>query len=140
MHPVLKNTYNYFENIKGKKLVILLLSLLVVFLTLGILLGQLPTLLNGKTNTDTKTSETTTTNSQALVERAGKVVYSDPSLFPKDEISYKLIDSDGKLVILLKAGDDKLKVIEGATVRLKGKLQKTTDGSEVLVVEQVIFK
>ena len=74
MHPVLKNTYNYFENIKGKKLVILLLSLLVVFLTLGILLGQLPTLLNGKTNTDTKTSETTTTNSQALVERAGKVV------------------------------------------------------------------
>src|SRR3989344_3776901 len=138
MHPVLKNTYNYFENIKGKKLVILLLSLLVVFLTLGILLCQLPTLLNGKTNTDTKTSETTTTNSQALVERAGKVVYSDPSLFPKDEISYKLIDSDGKLVILLKAGDDKLKVIEGATVRLKGKLQKTTDGSEVLVVEQVI--
>ncbi len=76
-----------------------------------------------------------------LIERSGKVVYIDPSKYPDDGVSYKLIDRDGKDIVLLKASDDKLKLVEGAFVTLRGKMQMLTDGvTQALFVQQIIYK
>ena len=140
MSPVLKDTYNYFENFTGKRLLVLVVSLFVSFLVVGLLLGQLQAIIKGKKgNTSVVVPENKGTTA-GVVEKSGRVVYSDPALHPDDKISYKLIDASGKDIILLKASDDKLKVIEGGFVKVRGKLKKTLDGKfDVLIVEQVVF-
>jgi len=109
-------------------------------LSLGVAIGQIPILFDNRGGETIIVTEGNQKPVEKVVEMSGKVVYSDPSLHPNDNISYKLLDSSGKAVILLSATDDKLKVIEGATVKLQGKLSKTADGKEdVLLVDKVIF-
>lgn len=140
MQPVLKNTYDYFETIKGRRLLFVVLFSFLAFLLVGVLLGQLPAMLEQNTAV-TVPEKFIKTNDSSLVERSGKVVYVDPSLYPGEGISYKLIDTAGKDIILLKASDDKLKIIEGASVKLRGRIVKTANGkSEVLFVDQIVFK
>jgi len=138
--PYASRLYNYFEKFQGKRLIALLVAFFIIFLSLGVAIGQIPILFDNRGGETIIVTEGNQKPVEKVVEMSGKVVYSDPSLHPNDNISYKLLDSSGKAVILLSATDDKLKVIEGATVKLQGKLSKTADGKEdVLLVDKVIF-
>jgi len=55
-----------------------------------------------------------------------------------DNIKYVLTDLLGKDVILLKASDEKLTVVEGLRVKVSGVIGKTKDGKDYLLVEEVI--
>ena len=138
MMSVLKNSYDYFEGFKGKNLIILLVSVVVFSLLGGLLLGQTPFFSN-ESSIIPKKSEYNNIIS-VFSEKYGIVVYTNPSEFPNDNISYKLVDENGKDIIFLMASDDKLKVIENTTVKLKGRVTKTSDGlRDVLKVEEVVF-
>lgn len=138
MMSVLKYSYDYFEGFKGKNLIILLVSVVVFSLLGGLLLGQTP-FFSDKSSIIPKKSEDNNIIS-VFSEKYGRVVYTNPSEFPNDNISYKLVDEDGKDIIFLTASDDKLKVIENTTVKLKGRVVKTSDGlRDVLKVEEVVF-
>ncbi len=127
------------SSLKGKKLFLLSLGFFLVFIVIGILIGQFSNLIPDNKNGSEAVPEVKVTETP-LVEKVGKVVYVDPSLYPNDNISYKLINEKGDDIILLSASDDKLKVVEGATVKLKGRLEKTKDGSrDVFFVEQIVF-
>ena len=140
MLPYASRLYNYFEKFQGKRLIALLVAFFIIFLSLGVAIGQIPILFDNRGGETIIVTEGNQKPVEKVVEMSGKVVYSDASLHPNDNISYKLLDSSGKAVILLSATDDKLKVIEGATVKLQGKLSKTADGKEdVLLVDKVIF-
>ena len=68
-------------------------------------------------------------------------MYVDPQLYPNDRISYSLVDSSNTEIILLKATDQKLAVVEGLTVVVFGEVQKTSDDTkDVLLVEKVVVK
>ncbi len=73
-------------------------------------------------------------------EYTGIVRYTNPKLYPNDNISYYL-DVGPENDILLKASDEKLTVVEGLNVSVSGKLSKTVDGKkDVLLVEKVTVK
>lgn len=138
MFSALKNAHDYFEGFKGKNLIILLVSVVFFSLIGGLFLGQTPLFLD-ENSVNKKKSEDTNIIS-VFAEKYGRVVYTNPLEFPNDNISYKLVDENGKDIILLMASDDKLKVIENSTVRLKGRVAKTSDGTkDVLKVEEVVF-
>ncbi|MEK7595113.1 MAG: hypothetical protein AAB443_00775 [Patescibacteria group bacterium] len=139
MLPAVKKLYDYFEGFRGKKLVVLVACVFTLFALLGLILGQLPNFLkNTKGAKKEDSSENVTLQDPA--QKLGKVVYVNPDTYPDENISYKLVDAQGKDIILLKADDDKLKFVEGATVKLKGKVERTNDGKkEVFFVEQVVY-
>ena len=138
MMSVLKNSYDYFEGFKGKNLIILLVSVVVFSLLGGLLLGQTPFFSNESSIIPKKSEDNNIIS--VFSEKYGRVVYTNPSEFPNDNISYKLVDENGKDIIFLMASDDKLKVIENTTVKLKGRVTKTSDGlRDVLKVEEVVF-
>ncbi|MBI4091459.1 hypothetical protein HY419_01760 [candidate division WWE3 bacterium] len=141
MSSVLKDTYNYFETFKGKRLIYLILGLFFGFLMVGLLVGFLPGLVDNEPSqnvTEEKNPANQPQNEE--IEKTGRVVYVDPSNYPDDGISYKLVDEKGNDIILLKTSDDKLKVIEGSKVRLVGKMEKSFDKTkDVLFVSKIIY-
>ena len=141
MYPVFKKTYDYFENIRGKKLLTVSVLLVILSLTFGVLIGQIPTLLQFKQETQNVPKEVNGGENSVLIEKSGRVVFVDPSKYPGEGISYKLIDEkSGKDITLLRASDDKLKFIEGGVAKLRGKSTKTSGGEDVLFVEKIVFK
>ncbi len=141
MKPAIKKIHDYFENFHGKKLIFLFAGIFVASLIIGLLIGQIPALLDKKPNEPIYVPKDPGKKVEDLIERSGKVVYIDPSKYPDDGVSYKLIDRDGKDIVLLKASDDKLKLVEGAFVTLRGKMQMLTDGvTQALFVQQIIYK
>jgi len=140
MPALLKYLYYKIEGIKGKKLAVLIFLIFLIFIPVGILVGNnIPTLLNN--------SENQPVNQEVPVETVeassytGKVMYVDPQLYPNDRISYSLVDSSNTEIILLKATDQKLAVVEGLTVVVFGEVQKTSDDTkDVLLVEKVVVK
>lgn len=117
--------------------------LFVVFLLLGVIIGQFPLLaefLSANQDNSQIEEQTPAPTIETQTQKKGKVVYVNPSLRPSENVSYKLLDSEGKDIIFLEAGDDKLKFVEGATVTLKGKIQKLQNTKyDVLFVEQVVY-
>lgn len=88
-------------------------------------------------------NQTVTTGQQRAAKKSyqGKVAFIDPSFYPEDKISFKLVDASGDKKILLKADDDKLVVVEGLDVELTGSITKTADRREdVLIVEEITVK
>ncbi len=70
----------------------------------------------------------------------GRITYINPNFYPEDEITYALTSSRGDRVILLKADDDKLTVVEGLNVKVYGTLSRTLDNKEdVLIVSEVVI-
>ena len=135
-----KEVLDKVESIKGKKLVLYLIPLFILFVFVGIAVGNLiPGLLKKDENTlDLDQIEKTQKKSN---QYQGKVVFVDPNFYPNDDISFYLENSSGETIILLKTNDEKLTVVEGLNVTVFGDLEKTADGKEdVLMVEKVIVR
>jgi len=69
----------------------------------------------------------------------GTIKYTNPANYPGENISYKLVDKNGKDVILLKSEDEKLEVAENLLVEVQGLRTKTKSGENVLIVEKIII-
>lgn len=125
------------------RLVVLLISIFLIFVSLGIIIGNI----SGKLlNRNEKGNDPLAgiPEMQESDQYFGKISYKDPHFFPEDDISFALYDKDNKEVILLKSsnGDNsKLEVVEGFDVILFGEVTTTKDKSrEVLVVEKVLIR
>jgi len=135
-----KEIYDKIESIKGKKLALYLIPLFILFLLVGIAVGNIiPKLLkNDETNVVVATNGSIEVESN---QYKGKVVYLDPHYYPNDEITFYLEGDDGKQIILLRTDDQKLEVVEGLNVIVFGKVTDTMDGKEeFLFVEKVVVK
>jgi len=142
MLDLLKSLYLKVEELKGKKLIIVLIIAFVSFILLGILVGYFMT---KGLKEDEKASDTYTPtlvspkNDKSYFE--GKVVYVNPQLHPLDNVSYALTDSSGKELFLLKSNDQKLALAENLNVKVAGRMGKLKDGeTDVLLVEEVIIR
>lgn len=94
-----------------------------------------------KTGKDLKENITNPQQRVSTKTYQGKVVFVEPSFYPDDQISFKLVDDFGNKKVLLKAVDDRLVVVEGLNVELSGSLTKTLNKKEdVLIVEEVMVK
>ena len=138
MLTLLKNWYFKVEAIKGKKLLTLLIVSFTLCLLTGLLIGYFINrflILNEPTSVDTFNQ---TLNNKIETSYTGQIRYIDPQMYPLDEINYALADKSGKEIVLLKAYDQKLTVVENLNVKVSGKLIKTKDGKkDILVVERV---
>ena len=139
MPNLLKNTYDKMENIKGKRLLYMLVAIFVVFTIIGLSFGYL---MSSKLSEDEIPAENYSGNIQApkKTEATGRITYVNPEMYPLDEISYSLTDSSGKDIYLLKSKDEKLQISEGLNVKVVGVLGKLKDNkTPVLFVEEVII-
>ncbi len=134
MLSLLKKLYIWFENFKGKKLLLLFLLTFLVFLAAGLIIGYFT---NSKLNKGEQ-KVTETVELTALKSFEGKVTYTGAPT--EDDISYVLSDTAGKDIILLKASDSKLKIVEGLNAKVKGTVSKTKSGKDVLTVQEVSIK
>lgn len=139
-NPLL-DLYNKAEAIKGKKLIITLSVIFVLFTVIGVGAGYY---INKKlTKDETDAAYLAKLQSVQRPEKyyEGRVVYVNPAYYPEDNISYALEDSSGEEAFLLASKDQKLSIAEGLNVRLTGILKKTKDGSkDVLEVDKLIIK
>lgn len=138
MLNLLKKTYDRAEEIKGPRLIKLFLLIFAIFIPVGIVFGYF---INNMLN---KSEIPAVDVTRAQVDNGkfyeGRITYIDPNFYPEDRISYELVDSGGKVVILLKATDQKLVVAEGHGAKVYGKLSKTLDGKkDVLLVDKVMI-
>jgi hypothetical protein len=139
MLNLLKNLYLKAEQIKGRKLIYLLIAIFVLFTITGLLFGYFISKalkINEATDIVQNTGQTIEKPQEQMFQ--GMVKYIDPRNYPEDEISFVLKDNSGKDVILLKANDQKLTIVENLNVKLYGFVIKATDGStDILNVERI---
>jgi hypothetical protein len=132
--------YDKVEKMSRKKLIVFVVPLFVLFIVVGFVIGnviQRPL----KNNEEAAVTETTEPAPKESTSLKGKVVYVDPNFYPRDDISYYLEDESGSKMILLKADDAKLTVVEGLDVVVFGEMGETENGEEeVLLVEKVVVK
>jgi len=135
-----KEIFDKIESIKGKKLVFYLIPLFIVFIFIGILVGNLmPKLL--KKDEGLVVSPTNGAVEKESTQYKGKVVYVDPHFYPNDDVTFYLEGENGKTIILLKTNDQKLTVVEGLSVIVFGEIEETMDGKEkILNVEKIVVK
>lgn len=137
--PLNVTTTSAPETSKNRIYMYIILFIVVVVVVMGMFFGSVSDLFE----TSQKPEDSTNTNTSQdtnIVEKLGRVIYTNPDMYPGENISYRLVDADGKDIILLTASDDKLKIIENSTVKVRGRIKKTTQGNfDVLFVEQVVF-
>lgn len=136
----LTDLYDKIENLRGKNLVLFVLPLFLACLLIGLIVGNfIPQFLNKNEVTDVELLPDEPIKTSQQFE--GQVVYVDPRNYPLDDISFYLADSEGQEIILLKANDEKLTVVEGLNVIVFGEVEETADGdSEYLMVESVVVQ
>jgi hypothetical protein len=90
--------------------------LFILFVFVGFAIGNLmPGLLrNDEVEIDWQEIQETPEKESTMYK--GRVTYTDPNFYPLDDISYYLADDQGDTIILLKAFDEKLTVVEGLYV------------------------
>jgi hypothetical protein len=138
MLSLLKKLYLQVEEIKGKKLLYLLITVFVSFTLIGLSIGYFTSLMLNIDETDPAQNGRNGENQLIEVSYEGRIMYVNPLLYPNDNISYSLVDGSGKELILLTATDQKLEVAEGHNVTVYGFMGKTADGKrEVLKVNRV---
>lgn len=139
MEDLLNKVREVESNYTGRRLVYMLIGIFVFFVVVGFGVRVLWDSLNS-TNNATNTSINQAENE---IYYTGKVAYVNPQLYPNDDISYVLVDSSNKTIILLKgtsSADAKLNVAEGLWGRLYGTVTKTADGKkDVLIVDRIIL-
>ena len=136
-----KEVHDRVEGLKGRKLVIFLAVLFVVFVFVGIAIGNFIPVMLRKDEVADSIERTYDLPKKESVQYKGKVMYVDPKFYPHDNISFYLADNKGEEIILLKTDDEKLTVVEGLEVVLFGEIFKTKDESrEILMVEKVVVK
>ncbi len=135
-----RQIYDKIEGTKGKKLVMYLIPIFILFVFVGFTIGNLmPGLLRKDEEIDWQKIEQTPTKVSTSFK--GKVVYTDPNFYPQDDIRFYLESASGETIILLSTSDEKLTVVEGLNVLVFGEVEKTESGNEdVLIVEKVVVK
>lgn len=147
MFNLLKKIYYYIESLRGVSLFVFVSVSFLLFLSIGLLFGYF---------TDPKLNQPEIEEmhygerkpiSKAEIGKMtidGKIQYTNPDLYPGDDISYILIGDNGEEIILLKAEDELLSVVEtfeGLSVTVEGtKTRAKSSGREVLVVDKVTFR
>ena len=127
------------ENVKGRKLVLVLVLIVISSLLLGILITNITSKLLKKDEPPLNNGSGIQIKESNQFE--GKVVYVDPIIYPGEDVSYLLEDNEGNEIVLLKADDEKLTVVEGFNVVLFGKLTKSKDKkNDILMVEKIVIK
>jgi len=140
MINLLKTLHDRAEEYKGKRLLVLLAIIFVIFALLGIFFGYIVSTYTGGNITE-KLSRESNVKDQTGTIYEGRISYIDPNTYPNDNISYILLDKNGKQIILLRAQDQKLVVAEGYFAKVTGSVVKTIDGKkDVLEVAVVILK
>jgi hypothetical protein len=90
---------------------------------------------------DEQPPSTPTSRESNKVSYMGKVSFIGKESYPNEKIHYVLSDTDGSDIILLKANDAKLSIVDGLHVKVYGKLSSTAkDGKELLLVEEVALE
>ena len=135
-----RQIYDKIEGLKGKKLVMYLVPIFILFVFVGFAIGNLiPGLLKKDEEIDWQEIEQIPLKTSTSFR--GKVVFIDPNFYPQDDISFYLESAAGETIILLSTSDEKLTVVEGLTVLVFGDVEKTKTGNEdVLIVEKVVVK
>jgi hypothetical protein len=136
---LLKNLYTKINGLKGSRLYLVIALSFLTFLIIGLTFGYLR-----KTASNSKKLASDNLDSQqqlvGAVEYTGKVAHVNALFYPNEKISYVLTDNSGKNIILLRAEDERLFIVEGLTVKLTGSVVKTADGkNQVLQVDKVII-
>jgi len=122
-------------HIKGKPL-LYLLSFLMIFFAFAI---PIRTYFINKTLTEDEQYVETEEIETLVNFRSGKVSFMGADFYEEEGIEYVLSDSDGKDIILLKAEDEKLSIVEGLFVTVSGQMRKTFGGEDYLLVEEIII-
>lgn len=140
MLDLLKRLYAKTEELKGRKLLIVLAFSFVSFTLIGIIGGYFT---NRKLNNDEKSNNQTQV--EAPIEEKkyyeGKVLYVNPELYPLENVSYSLNDSSGNVLYFLRATDQKLSLAENLNVGIYGRVSKMQDGkTDVIDVSEVVIK
>ena len=139
MFTLIRNTHNKFEQLSGKKILVLFIVIFVVCVPLGIVIGNSikPISKEDEIQIGQKTAQV----KEKSIYYDGKIEYVNPGYYPNDTISFALVDENGKQIILLSSKDQKLNIAEGLFVKVRGTMFKTKDGkSSVLNVTEVIIK
>jgi hypothetical protein len=136
MLSLLKDLYQKSEDIKGKRLLSLLLAIFFFFSVFGLVLGYITDRVLNQNDT-LPVDNTTARSNVEEVSYEGKIRYVDPQLYPEDDISFSLVDKTGRKVILLKSKDMTLVVAENQYGTVYGIPAKTSTGEEVLIVDRV---
>jgi hypothetical protein len=140
MFDLLKRLYIKTEELKGKRLLVVLLFTFTSFTIIGIAAGYF---INTRLNKDEKSASQTQVTPPAEEKKfyEGKVLYVNPELYPLDRVSYSLNDSSGKVLFLLRVNDQKLALAENLNVKIYGKVSKSQDGKmDVIDVSEVVIK
>ena len=138
MAVLLKDLYFKVENLKGKKLIYTIAVIFLVFILVGVLIGYFMT---PRLSEDEVVNDDISSPSSPKTYYEGKIEYINPEFYPLDDVSYALVDSDGKQIYLLKSVDQKLSIAEGLFVKVSGKMSKLKDKkTDVLIVDEVVIK
>lgn len=144
MLNLLTNLHNKAEELRGHRLIFFLLGTFLIFSLVGFVIGGIINRNSIKnSNYDLSNLTLNIDNEIGTPEKVsfeGKITFVDPNLYPNDDISYTLVDSSGKEIVLLKAIDQKLVVSEGHFATVYGDISKTKDGKkDVLIVDKIVI-
>lgn len=139
MFNLLRKINSNLESMDTKKLLIVLLNTFVVFLLVGIFVGYIRDLGLKQDEIPVEIDPHSKTLSQKT-SYDGRVMYIDPKQYEADGVKYALYDTSDKEIILLKATDQKLDLLEGIFVTVKGDIVMSKSGKrQILVVSEVIM-
>ena len=136
MFDLLKNLYIKIESIRGKKLVITLVVIFVVFSLIGLVFGYFIQISLNENELDNAIPVRATPTPPEKISFKGKVEYVNPDVYG---VSYVLVDEEGNDVLLLKSDDEKLALSEGLFVTVTGiKVPKAENQKlDLLLVEEI---
>ncbi|NMB70230.1 hypothetical protein GYA27_03465 [candidate division WWE3 bacterium] len=139
MFNLLRKINSDLEAMEAKKLLIVLLNVFVVFLLAGVIIGYVRDLGLKKAETSLA-DDTNLTDPSKKNSYDGRVMYIDPKQYEADGVRYALYDTNDKEVILLKAADQKLDLLEGIFVTVKGDIVMSKSGKkQILIVSEVVM-
>lgn len=144
MPNIISKLHNKDNKISKRKFIFILAGIFVVFGITGYFLAGLLTSFNGSNDEEKSRSTVISNNKQEDSSKSsykGYVKYVDPNFYPNEKISFVLNNSKGKEIILLKADDQKLQVVEGHYVTAKGVVYNSKYGDfDYLMVDEVVIE
>ncbi len=139
MFNLLRKINSNLEAMEAKKLLIVLLNVFVIFLLAGVIIGYVRDL-GLKKAENSQIDETSLTDPSKKNSYDGRVMYIDPKQYEEDGVKYALYDTNDREVILLKAADQKLDLLEGIFVTVKGDIVMSKSGKkQILIVSEVVM-
>ncbi|MBN1162908.1 hypothetical protein JXA34_04165 [Patescibacteria group bacterium] len=124
MFDLLKDYYQKIESIRGKKLIILLVSLFVTFTILGLLVGYFIHVSLSGNELDSDFTREEVVTGPIIESHAGRIEYINPDF--NNGVSYVLVNDGGEDIFFLVADDDKLSIADGLFVTVTGEVTRKT--------------